>query len=184
MKKISFFLICCFGVICGLTTAAAQGSGAAVKVGHTNSGFILNQLPETKKAQSELETVRTQLEKVLQEKSKTFEEKVERYQTSAASMTQAVRESTEADLNKLRTELQELQGKSETTFMEKQQSLFKPLAEKVSKAIQEVGKEQGYLYIINADTGTVGNPVLLYSGSEETDITNLVLKKLGVTVSK
>ncbi len=181
MKKISF-LIGFFVVVCGATSAIGQG--APVKVGHTSSTYILSQLPDTKKAQTELETVKTQLEKVLQEKSKTFQEKVERYQSAGQSMSQSVRESTEADLQKLQTELQELQGKSETTFMEKQQNLFTPLMEKVNKAIQDVGKEQGYMYIINSDTGSVGNPVLLYSGSEETDITNLVLKKLGVTVAK
>lgn len=171
-------------MLSGLNAVMAQGSGAPVKVGHTNSGYILSQLPETKKAQSELETVKTQLEKVLQEKTKAFQDKVERYQAGGESMSQATRETTEAELQKLNTELRELQEKSENTFREKQENAFKPLVEKVNNAIREVGKEQGYLYIINSDTGTVGNPVLLYSGSEETDITNLVLKKLGVTVSK
>jgi outer membrane protein len=179
MRKI-FFVIALIIALGGVQSAFAQ----APKVGHTNTGYILTQLPDTKKAQTELETVKTQLEKVIQDKSKTFQEKVERYQTSAASMSQAVRESTETDLQKLRAELEELQGKSERTFMEKQESLFKPLLEKVDKAVKEVGKEQGYMYIINGDTGSVGNPVLLYSGSEETDITNLVLKKLGVIVTK
>jgi len=183
MKKISF-LIAFFVALSGAKPAIGQGGGAAIKVGHTSSTYILSQLPETKKVQTELETVKTQLEKVLQEKSKVFEEKMERYQASGQSMSQPVRESTEADLQKLQTELRELQGKSETTFMDKQQALFKPLFEKVNKAISDVGKEQGYMYILNGDTGAVGNPILLYSGSKETDITDLVLKKLGVTVTK
>ncbi|WP_345032270.1 OmpH family outer membrane protein [Ravibacter arvi] len=178
MRKI-FLLAGCLSILSVFcTTLFAQGN---VKVGHTNSNYIIGLMPETKKAQGELETMKKQLEKVLQEKSKTFEEKVERYQTSAASMSQTLRETTEAELQKLRTELQELQGKSESSFMEKQQALFKPIAEKVNKAIKEVGKEEGYLYVLNGDTGNVGNPVLLYSGSENSDITNLVLKKLGVT---
>ncbi len=183
MNKISFFIIV-LAAFFGAKSAVGQGTGAAIKVGHTNSGYILNQLPDTKKAQTELETVKKQLEKVIQDKSKVFEEKVGRYQAGGQSMSQSVRETTEAELQKLQTELRELQGKSETTFMEKQQSLFTPILEKVNKAIQEVGKEQGYMYILNGDTGSVGNPVLLYSGSEETDITNLVLKKLGVTAAK
>lgn len=181
MNKISFLIVV---VAAFLGVESAIGQGTAIKVGHTNSGYILSQLPDTKKAQTELETVKKQLEKVIQDKSKVFEEKVGRYQASGQSMSQTVRETTEAELQKLQTELRELQGKSETTFMEKQQSLFTPILEKVNKAIREVGKEQGYVYILNGDTGSVGNPVLLYSGSEETDITNLVLKKLGVSVTK
>ncbi len=183
MKKISF-LTGALTVFLGVTSAIGQGSGTDIKIGHTNSVYILSQLPETKKVQTELETVKKQLEKVLQDKSKAFQEKLERYQASGQSMSQSVRETTEAELQKLQTELRELQGKSETTFAEKQQSLFKPLQEKVNNAIRDVGKEGGYMYIINGDTGPVGNPILLYSGSEETDITNLVLKKLGVTVTK
>lgn len=179
MKTI-FFAIICSGVLC----LNVQAQDALPKVGHTNTGYIIGQLPDTKKAQGELETVKTQLEKVIQEKGKAFQEKGERYQTSAASMSQAMRESTEAELQKLQGEMQELQAKSEKTFNDKQEALFRPILEKVNKAIREVGKEQGYMYIINGDTGSVGNPVLLYSGSDETDITDLVLKKLGVTVSK
>lgn len=178
MKKILFY---CFVLLFGGNAVFAQ---SGPKVGHTNSGYIVTQLPDTKKAQTELETVRTQLEKVIQEKSKTFQEKVERYQASAASMSQAVRETSEADLQKLRGEIEEIQKTSEKTFMDKQEALFKPILAKVDKAIKDVGKEEGYMYIINGDTGSVGNPVLLFSGSEETDITNLVLKKLGVTVTK
>ncbi len=183
MNKISF-LIVVLAAFFGVTSAVGQGTGVAIKVGHTNSGYIISQLPDTKKAQTELETVKKQLEKVIQEKSKVFEEKVGRYQASGQSMSESVRATTEAELQKLQTELRELQGKSETTFMEKQQGLFAPILEKVNKAIRDVGKEQGYMYILNGDTGSVGNPVLLYSGSEETDITDLVLKKLGVTVTK
>ena len=170
-------------VLLGSGALFAQESSPSVKVGHTSSTYILTQLPETKKAQSELETVGKQLEKVIEEKSKAFEEKVQRYQSTGASMSQQVRESSEAELQKLRTELEELQQKSQQSFAEKQESLFKPLIEKVNKTIAEVGKEQGYMYIINNDTGTVGNPIILYSGSKETDITNLVLKKLGAPVS-
>lgn len=168
----------------GLFFATETLAQTAPKVGHTNTSYIVTQLPDTKKAQTELETVKTQLEKVIQDKSKTFQEKVERYQTSAASMSEQTRQTTETELQKLRGELEELQAKSEKTFMDKQESLFKPILEKVNKAIKDVAKEQGYTFILNGDTGPVGNPVILYSGSEESDITDLVLKKLGVTVSK
>ena len=178
MKK--FFLsVLGLGLFFGVDAVAQT----APKVGHTNTTYIVTQLPDTKKAQTELETVRTQLEKVIQDKSKTFQEKVERYQAGAASMSEQTRTTTETELQKLRGELEELQTKSEKTFMDKQESLFKPIMDKVNKAIKDVAKEQGYSYIINGDTGSVGNPVILYSGSEDSDITNLVLKKLGVTAT-
>lgn len=180
MKKFSSVLIWFLTFVLGIGFAVGQNS---IKVGHTNTGYILSQLPEIKGVQTELETVRTQLEKVIQDKSKEFQEKLERYQNTGASMSQAQQETAENELRQLNSELEELQAKSQQTFAEKQESLIRPLVEKVNKAVDEVAKENGYTYILNGDTGNVGNPVILYSGSKETDITDLVLKKLGVTVT-
>src|SRR5690606_21099188 len=98
-------------------------------------------------------------------------------------MSQAHKETPKQQLRQLNSELEELQATSQQTIAEKQESLIRPLVEKVNKAVDEVAKENGYTYILNGDTGKVGNPVILYSGSKETDITDLVLKKLGVTVT-
>lgn len=181
MKKLATVLV--WSLMFAMGSGYVFGQSGAIKVGHTNSGYILSQLPEIKKVQTELETVRTQLEKVIQDKSKSFQEKLERYQNAGNNMSQAQAEAAETELRKLSQELEELQAKSQQSFAEKQEALIRPLIEKVNKAIADVGKENGYTYILNGDTGNVGNPVLLYSGAKETDITDLVLKKLGVTVS-
>ncbi len=151
------------------------------RIGHANTGYIIGQLPDMKRIQGELETTKTQLEKVIQEKMKVFEEKYERFQKNAPSMSEILLTDSQKELEKLQTEIQELQQNSEVAFRTKQQQLLQPLLEKVDNAVKEVGKEKGYLYILNSDTGNVGNPVLLFAGSEETNITDLVLKKLGVT---
>ena len=55
------------------------------------------------------------------------------------------------------------------------------LLEKVKKAIDEVGKENGYTFILNSQNG-LGQDTFLYS-VESIDITHLVLKKLGVNMT-
>ena len=66
-------------------------------------------------------------------------------------------------------------------MQKKQSDLIGPVFEKVGKAIEEVALEHGYAYIINPQM-IGGGDVLLYS-NEQFNISDLVLKKLGVSTS-
>ena len=57
---------------------------------------------------------------------------------------------------------------------ERQEALLKPIVDRAKKAIEEVGKENGYTYIFDSGIGTV-----LYSQDSD-DIMPLVKKKLGL----
>ena len=57
-----------------------------------------------------------------------------------------------------------------------------PVFIKVGKAIEEVALENGYSYIINPQM-IGGGDVLLFT-DEKYNISNLVLKKLGIDLSK
>jgi outer membrane protein len=58
-----------------------------------------------------------------------------------------------------------------------------PVVQKIQKAIDAVAKENAYTYIFNLDAGANTTPILLVA-PEENNITELVLKKLGVDPSK
>jgi outer membrane protein len=58
--------------------------------------------------------------------------------------------------------------------------LIEPVLGKINTAIQEVGKANNFLYILNSDAGANTTPILLYVGSEDNNVTDLVLKQLGV----
>jgi outer membrane protein len=55
---------------------------------------------------------------------------------------------------------------------------MEPVYKKVGKAIEDVAKENGYTFVLNQQIG--GLDVILY-GDEKNDVSDLVLKKLGVT---
>ncbi|MFV0397737.1 MAG: OmpH family outer membrane protein, partial [Bacteroidales bacterium] len=55
------------------------------------------------------------------------------------------------------------------------QELQAPIAEKMRKAIQEVGEENGLIYIYDAS-----NPAFLYISSKSIDVMSMVKKKLGI----
>ncbi|MFA7471626.1 MAG: OmpH family outer membrane protein [Spirosomataceae bacterium] len=175
MKKTIFALVALAAFLA--TPSLAQ---TPTKIGYTDVDVILSRLPDAKKIQNELEVTRAQFEKTIQEKIKEFQEKLDRYQKNAQNMNEVLRADSERELQNLQRSIEDLQTSSQQSLFQKQQSLLTPVLDKISNAIQEIGKEQGYLYIINSDTGQNANPVLLYVGSEEYNVTDLVLTKLGV----
>ena len=69
--------------------------------------------------------------------------------------------------------LQEFGVTIQNDLAQMEQQLLSPMIERVRKAIEDVGKEQGYTYIFDTSTG-----VTLYNGGE--DVTDLVKTKLGM----
>jgi len=124
------------------------------------------------------------LDKSLGEMYKEAQEKYENYQKNGPNMTDVIRADKEKELQGLQTRIQEMQTSAQTSLQNKQQQLLEPILTKVNTAIQEVGKENNFLYILNMDAGANTTPIILYAGSEEYAVTNLILKKMGVDPDK
>ena len=161
-------------------TTPANGPG---KIVYTSVDFLLSRIPEGKVVQNQLEVTKAQLDKALQETYTEAQQKYEAYQKNGPSMTEVIRADKEKELQNLQTRIQEMQTNAQQSLATKQQQLMEPLITKVNDAIQAVGKEQGFLYIINMDGGQ-GNPTILYTSSEDNNATNLILRKLGVDPDK
>jgi outer membrane protein len=161
-------------------TTPAIGTG---KIVYTSVNYLLQNIPEGKVVQNQLEVTKAQLDKALQETYKEAQEKYEAYQKNGANMTEVIRADKEKELQNLQTRIQEMQTNAQQSLATKQQQLMEPLITKVNDAIQAVGKEQGFLYIMNMDGGE-GNPTILYTSSEDNNATNLILRKLGVDPDK
>ena len=160
----------------GLSVAAsAQHQHKALKIGHTNIYNVLSQLPDAKRIENEIKTYRTQLENQLQSKYKEYQDKLAAYQKGEALMSEPVKADKQKELQFLQNSIQEFEQNAETSLQKKQQTLLQPVQAQIEKAIKSVADELGYTYVLNSEGG-----ILLHS-PESDDITNLVLKKLGVT---
>lgn len=152
------------------------GALSAQKFGYCNAQALLIEIPEVKSADSELQAYQTMLTKKGQERVKTWQEQYQAlekkkadgaispkdYETQAATL-QAEQES----IAKYEQEVYEQLAK-------KRETLFKPLLEKVNKAMADVAKENGLMYVFDA-----GSSFLLYA-DESQDVTKLVKTKLGI----
>ena len=159
---------------------AASTTTFAQKIGFTNVDYVLSQMPESKQIEADLKAYSGQLDQQLQSKYKDYQTKLEAYQKGGAAMTDVVRADKEKELQTLQSSIQDFQKSADQSLQQKQQQLLKPALDKLQKAIDDVAKEAGYAYVLNSDAGYGTTPVLLHA-PEDANISDLVLKKMGVT---
>ena len=169
-----------FAAVALLFVSAVSFAQAPVKIGYTNVDYVLSQMPESKQIEADLKAYSAQLENQLKSKYQEFETKGQAYQKGAATMTDVVKADKEKELMNLRASIEEFQKNADQSLQKKQQSLMEPVLDKLQKAIDDVAKENGFTYVFNSDAGYGTTPVLLH-GPEDGNISDLVLKKMGVT---
>jgi len=152
------------------------------KIGYADWDYIFSQLPEFKQIDSELKAHRVQLESQMEAKQKDLETKYKAYQALPATTPDAIRADKTRELEGLQESIQKFQQDAQTSFGNKQNALMEPVFSKVGKAIEETAKENGFSFIINPQL-MQGGDILLYS-DDKYNISDMVLKKLGITAVK
>jgi len=165
-------------VVLGLVATMSYAQTASTKIGYADVDYIFSQMPESKQIDADLKSLQTQLKNQIEAKAAEFQKKLQDYQQNINNMPEAVRANTERELQQLQQNLEKLQQDAQTNITNKQSQLMDPVYKKVGKAIEETAKENGFSFILNQQIG--GLDVILY-GDEKLDISDLVLKKLGVT---
>jgi outer membrane protein len=161
----------------GTLAATSAQAQAPLKIGYTDVQYVLARMPESKQIESELKTYNTQLEGQLKSKATELETKYKTYQQGEATMTDIVKADKQKELQSMQQSIQEFQRSAEQSLQQKQQTLLKPALDKLQKNIDAVAEENGYTYVFNSDGG--GSPLLLHA-PKDGDISDLVLKKMGI----
>ena len=167
-----------FAIACLLTAIAGTTIGQDLKLGYTNADYLLGLMPEAKQIQAELDSYEKQLDNQLQGKIKDYQTKGQEYQNLPASTDEIIRKDIETEIVNLQNSIQTFQQQAQQSIIQKRAELLQPAYDKIQKTITEVAEENGYTYIFSTDTGN--GFVLLYA-REEDNVSNLVLKKMGIT---
>lgn len=167
-------------VVLGLGVITSYAQTAAAKIGYADVDYIFSQMPDSKQIDADLKSLQAQLKNQIDTKVQEFQKKLADYNQAiqANTMPDAVRANTERELQQLQQNIEKLQQDAQTNLQNKQTQLMDPVYKKVGKAIEDTAKENGFTFILNQQIG--GLDVILY-GDEKMDISDLVLKKLGVT---
>lgn len=158
-----------------LFTLAGSVQAQTLKIGHIDSNEIMNMMPERTEIENKLKDFEQQLEGELRTMMGEYQTKVTDYQENVATMSNLIRQSKEKEITDLQTRIQDFQQNADVEFGDKRVELLTPLIDKVKKAIEDVGKEKGYSYIIDEATG-----VLLHIGTGANDLTADVKLKLNI----
>ncbi len=164
MKK--SLLILAIIALCSFQVANAQ------KYGHVNSGEILEVMPGIDSLQIKLQNFQQELQGMYESMVTEFQAKKDKFDREVGTMSPAVRQVREKELQDLGTRIQEFQANVQEDLENKQYELAKPFQDKIQNAINKVAKNSGYSYIFDTKT------LLYYADSE--DITPLVKKELGI----
>jgi outer membrane protein len=165
------------------TTAGSTAPAGPLKLGYTNIDYVLAQTPEAKDIQNQLTIQRTQSENELKRMQKELQDKYESYEKGAAQMSDVIRKDRETELQGLQGRIQEFGRTAETSLQNKYQQLVNPVVQKIQKAIDAVAKDNAYTYVFNLDAGANTIPILLVA-PEQDNITELVLRKMGIDPAK
>lgn len=155
-----------------------QAQSVTGKIGYADMEYIMSQLPDMKQIETELKSTQAQFKKEIDAKSQKLQKDYGDFNTNAKTMTDTLRINSQRKLEESMAALEQFQQNAQTTLQNKQKLLMAPLFLKVNKAINEVATENGFSVIL---TKEVGNYQVLLHQSEQLDVSNLVLKKFGVT---
>ncbi|MCC7318874.1 MAG: OmpH family outer membrane protein [Bacteroidales bacterium] len=146
-----------------------------LKIGHIDSNEIMGIMPEKLVVENKLKEFEAQLETELRAMMTEYQTKITDYQNNLATMSNLIKASKEKEITDLQNRIQEFQQNADTEFGNKRVELLTPVIDKVKNAIEDVGKENKYTYIIDSATG-----VLLHVGADADDVTKLVKTKLNL----
>jgi outer membrane protein len=166
------YLITIFFLIFGLNFVSAQ------RFGYIDTDFVLNKMPEYKKAQDEINQLSEAWEKEVQDMAKKIEGMYSSYQAEQVLLTDDMKNERTTAIQKKEAEMKEYQKKVfgfGGLFFLKKQELIKPIQDKVWDAVDKVAKQNNLAIVFDK----AGELVMIYTDPRY-DYTDFVLDELGL----
>lgn len=150
----------------------------AQKVAFIRSEFILNKLPEYAQVQQKLDRMATDWEAELKRKEQEVQDMFRDYQARELLYTPEARNNKRREIADKEKSLDDLRRRyfgPEGELFKQQENLMRPLQEKVLTAVETVSKRENYDIVLDKN----GEFLFVFT-NEKYDLTNLVLKELGI----
>lgn len=152
---------------------AASVSAQAQKFGHIDLQALVQVMPERATAEADFNAFQKELEDILGEMQADLNTKMQEFDQLGADASEIKRNAKVAEIQDVQQRIQSYTANAQQQMGQKQQELLKPVYDKAQNAIAEVAKEQGLLYVFEANS-------LLYKSNESVDVLPLVKTKLGL----
>lgn len=147
----------------------------AQKFGHITAELLLQDMPEYDSAQVKLQELNKTYELEIERIQVEINKKIEEFQQTEATMSQIIKEAKASEVQEMQARLQNFAQTAQQDLQQQQMVMIQPVMDKARKAIEEVAKENGLLYVFDMSQG---NPV--YASEESLDMLPLVKAQLGL----
>ena len=146
-----------------------------LKFGHINRQELIEVMPEAVAAQRTLEDLVLKYREEMTKLETEFQSKLTDLQQNSAALEPAIRARRESDLQRMHENIQSFGTNAQEDLQKRQMELMIPIEEKVNKAINEIGEENGFMYIFDVQAQAI-----LYKSSKSVDVLPMVKKKLNL----
>ena len=157
------------GILCIALAVNAQ------KFGHITSEQLLQAMPEYDSAQLKVQDLRAEYDLEIERIQVEINRKIEEFNQTEATMSDLIKEAKASEIQEMQVRLQNFAQTAQQDLQQQSMQFIQPVMDMARKAIDEVAKEQGLIYVFDLSQG---NPV--YTSEESVDMLPLVKAKLGL----
>lgn len=150
---------------------------AQSKTGTIDIDFIVTKMPAFKEVQTSLETYGNTLDEDFKAKLKSYDSLLKSYKNEEAGLTLLQKQEKQKELLELERDIENFKNNGIQLIQIRRDEKMRPLYTEIGAALETVAKEQAYTLIMET------NDSMVYI-DPSTDVTNLVLQKLGITVTE
>ena len=150
-------------------------SAQTLKFGHIDFQQLLSAMPEREAAGAALEKVRSTLESQLATMQKEAQDKGKEYLalSQQKDANEALVKAKLEEAQSIQERIQNFNQTAQENLQKEESKQYQPVIEKARKAIADVAKEQGLLYVFEVNG-------VLYHSEQSIDLLALVKTKLGI----
>ena len=164
MKKLIIFLL----MMLPLGVFAQES-----KIAIVNTAEIMQAMPEVADMQKQVAALEGEYQKEMKAMSDEYNKKYSDFIAQQDSLTENIKLRRMQELDDIQQRTQNLIQVAQQDLQKKQGELMAPIQEKLRNAITAVGKENGYLYILDPQ-------IVLFKSDAAIDATAQVKAKLGI----
>ena len=150
-------------------------SAQTLKIGLVDVGSVLQAMPETTAAQNQLKEVSDKYAAELQKLQEEMNRQMTEYNNMPENELPAIKERKAREISDYGQKLQQFEQSAGNDLQKMQLDLMGPITQKISQAVESVGREGNFSLIQMYDP-----QLTLYFAAPVEDITSAVKAKLGV----
>ncbi|QGY45497.1 OmpH family outer membrane protein [Maribellus comscasis] len=161
-----------FAVILLMGTTASINA-QTLKFGHIDLQALVQVMPERTTAQTEMNDFQADIEEIFGGMQTELQQKYTEFEQLGEEASEVKRNAKITEIQDLQQRIENYRATAQQQIQQKNAEVFQPIVEKAQKAVEEVAKEQGLIYVFDINA-------VIYKSNQSIDVLPLVKKKLGI----